>query len=103
MSDTPFNANHQPSVTLGLPAEPNYFFNSSANIVPSFNNGPRTYTDGGFVAHPLQLTGSIMAGSTPRINKEQPAGATASAPGGEMTMLAFPQPYTIGGKRPGWF
>lgn len=80
-----------PTGTLGLPLNNNYTYNSSANIAPHFHVGPRTYSENGYVPHPLQLTGgqggAAFNGDKKVKNK---AGANATAPGGLDALVAFP-------------
>jgi hypothetical protein len=85
--------------TLGLPAVPNYTFNSTANIAPSFHVGPRMYNDGGYIPHPLSYTG--QPGPTPSKKVTRPAGALTTAPGGLATDIAWPHAFSINGREPG--
>jgi hypothetical protein len=83
--------------TLGLaPGVSNLYFNNSANITPSYHVGVKSYSEGGYVAHPLSYTG--QPGPAARMSVP-PAGQLATAPGGVAWSIGHP--YTINGKEPG--
>lgn len=50
-------------MTTGAPP-PNYFFMSSKRIAPSYHVGPRTYSENGYVPHPLQVFGRVGGGGS---------------------------------------
>lgn len=84
-------------MTTGAPP-PNFVFNSSKNIAPSFSVQPRLYNEAGFIPHPLQHFGSpggaLPSQSTP------PAGSTVTGKGQLAQSMAFPTFYTLNGKPP---
>jgi len=88
-----------PNQIGGPPSTPNYFFNSSANIAPSFHVGPRMYGENGYVPQPLTYTG--QPGPADFHNTTPPAGELSTAPGGLAAMLSFPHPISIGGRNLG--
>lgn len=91
-------SNIAPTATLNISA-PRLVFNSSANIAPSWHVGPRTYSDGGYVAHPLSYTG--QPGPSANVDGTPKAGKNSTAPGGISTLISWPHPYSINGREPG--
>ncbi len=88
-----------PNQLGGPPATRNYFFNSSANIAPSFHVGPKLYGENGYVDHPLTYTG--QPGPADFHNTTPPAGSNDIRPGGIAASLSFPHPISIGGRNLG--
>jgi len=88
-----------PNQLGGPPSTPNYFFNSSANIAPSYHVGPKLYGSNGYVDHPLNYTG--QPGPADDHNTTPPAGYTSTGPYGLAALLSFPHPVSIGGRNLG--